>query len=256
MTFLFGLSFMASFGLMSVRLQDRAIGGLFPKDKAAWLGYCGFAATWAFFVPLNAWAKLTHQDELWILGSEAIDGGFVETATVFFYGCAITCAVILFRRASSIYGHEAAPSWRVFMMLGILGFIGMIGEEISWGQHWLGYATPESLDKINLQHESNVHNLVSPRLYDAIYQVIGFALIFSPPAATYLAEPWANLTIVRFLRDCFSWPATYAMLISAGILLQHEAFEELSEMVLALAIFQALWSLSLHAKKPQSPTLL
>ncbi|MEY3234183.1 MAG: hypothetical protein RL230_1454 [Pseudomonadota bacterium] len=241
---------------MSVRLWDRGLGGLMPKDNAAWLGYCGFAATWAFFVPLNAWAKLTHQDEFWILGSEAVDGGFVETATVAFYGCAIACAVILFRRASTIYGHQSAPAWRVLLMLGILGFIGMIGEEISWGQHWLGFATPEGLAEINLQHESNVHNLVSPRLYDTVYQVMGFTLILSPPAPTYLAKPWGHLTIVRFLRDCFSWPATYAMLISAGILLQHEAFEELSEMVLALAVFQALWSLSLQINKPQSPTPL
>lgn len=249
MTFLLVFSFVASAGLMVLSWRDRGEGETDFHKAGAWLGQLGFIGTWAIFVPVNVWAKITHQTESWIFGSETFDGGIVETATIGFYGGAIVCAFLLFRRASAIYGSQAAPMWRIILMLGIMSFIVMIGEEISWGQHWLGFATPEGLAEVNLQHESNVHNLVSPRIYDAIYQVLGFSLILGPPVATYWLRSWSHLTIVRFLRDCFSWPVTYGLMVSAGILLQHEAFEELSEMVLAFAVFHALLSLSLRPKR-------
>lgn len=240
---------------MLLRWRDRAERQAYPRDKLAWTGWAGLVLTWGLFVPVNIWATLAHENESWIFGSEKFDGGVVETSTVFFYALAILCAIALFRRASTIYGAKAGPMWRVILMLGILGFIVMIGEEISWGQHWLGFATPESLSQSNLQHEANLHNLISPRLYDMIYQGLGWALILCPPLAVYFGKTMRDLTITRFLCDCFSWPATYALMVSAGILLQHEVFEELSEMVLAFAVFHALLSLALRSKAVQSSVL-
>jgi hypothetical protein len=45
----------------------------------------------------------------------------------------------------------------------ILGFLLLVGagEEISWGQHWLGFSTPEFIRGINTQREFNVHNISS-----------------------------------------------------------------------------------------------
>jgi hypothetical protein len=47
--------------------------------------------------------------------------------------------------------------------LGLLGCALLLflafGEEASWGQHWLGFATPEPLREINAQQETNLHNL-------------------------------------------------------------------------------------------------
>lgn len=45
----------------------------------------------------------------------------------------------------------------------ILGFLLLVGagEEISWGQHWLGFSTPEFIKGINAQREFNVHNISS-----------------------------------------------------------------------------------------------
>ncbi len=249
MTILLVLSVTVSAGLMFIRWLDRAGRVIYQSDALTWFGFAGLLLTWGLFVPVNIWATLAHEADAWIFGSEKFDGGIVETSTVFFYALAIVCAIALFQRASAIYGAKAGPMWRVILMLGILGFVAMIGEEISWGQHWLGFATPESLSQANLQHEANLHNLISPRLYDTIYQGLGWCLILSPPAAYYVGESLRDLTIVRFLRDCFSWPATYALMVSAGILLQHEVFEEMSEMVLAFAIFYALLTLALRSKK-------
>ncbi|MGH8531847.1 MAG: hypothetical protein ACREV1_03740, partial [Gammaproteobacteria bacterium] len=35
------------------------------------------------------------------------------------------------------------------------------GEELSWGQHLFGWATPEYLNRINDQGETNIHNISS-----------------------------------------------------------------------------------------------
>ncbi|MEM9557315.1 MAG: hypothetical protein AAGC60_23860 [Acidobacteriota bacterium] len=47
------------------------------------------------------------------------------------------------------------------LALGLLGvfFVVACGEELSWGQHALGFATPEPLRELNAQQEVNLHNL-------------------------------------------------------------------------------------------------
>jgi hypothetical protein len=44
------------------------------------------------------------------------------------------------------------------VMLGFMLCIGA-GEEISWGQHWLGFGTLEGLRTVNEQSEFNLHNI-------------------------------------------------------------------------------------------------
>ncbi|MDN3654362.1 hypothetical protein QWZ08_01915 [Ferruginibacter paludis] len=44
-------------------------------------------------------------------------------------------------------------------LLAIVLFFGT-GEEISWGQRIFGFATPEEINKINVQHEFNIHNMI------------------------------------------------------------------------------------------------
>ena len=45
-----------------------------------------------------------------------------------------------------------------FLILAMVMFIGA-GEEISWGQRIFGFKTPESINKINVQHEFTFHNI-------------------------------------------------------------------------------------------------
>jgi hypothetical protein len=54
-------------------------------------------------------------------------------------------------------GASRAKPW-------ILGFVGLFlflaaGEEISWGQRFLGISTPESIREVNTQGETNLHNI-------------------------------------------------------------------------------------------------
>src|ERR671923_1912828 len=46
-----------------------------------------------------------------------------------------------------------------FYLLAALGFVFIAGEEISWGQRILGWATPESIAAVNKQGETNIHNV-------------------------------------------------------------------------------------------------
>lgn len=248
MTFLLVLS--ALTGLVTAGVSVRAAKPSLSTLTAHWFGLAALAAIWLFFVPLNIWSTLAHHPIVWMFGSEVVDGGTVENLTVLFYLLAIGAALILMPSAGRLYGAQAAPLWRIILMMVVIGSIVMIGEEISWGQNWLGFATPDQLNKINLQHEANVHNLVSPRLYDEMYQGLGWVMILAPLWAHYAAGTLQRLSPIRFLAECFLTPATYGLMVSAGIVLQHEVFEELSEMVLAMAVFQAMLMVVIRARQP------
>jgi hypothetical protein len=184
--------------------------------------------------PLNVANHLLAERFAWIFGSETFDGGLVETLTVAFYASAIMAIGVLLARRS---GAATTLIWRTILILAIPTLIFLIGEEMSWGQHMLGFATPEGLLEANLQKEANVHNLVSPRFYDALYQVIGFVLILAPAAS--LSPRLMKLLgpLGSGARLAFTWPGLYPLFALTGFLLQHEVFEELAELSLAVTLF-------------------
>lgn len=63
---------------------------------------------------------------------------------------------------------RALLSRRRFALAGLaLFFFVAAGEELSWGQHLLGFDTPEGLKNANVQQEFNLHNLAIFDSYDA-----------------------------------------------------------------------------------------
>jgi hypothetical protein len=91
--------------------------------------------------------------------------GIPETVTVVALGVAIWAAWRLFvhRRKvpSRLFG------WYV-LFLGAACFL-FAGEEMSWGQHWLGFEPPEEIAKHNRQGELNLHNLP---LLDPLFDLV------------------------------------------------------------------------------------
>ncbi|MDY7011251.1 MAG: hypothetical protein SVV80_10945 [Planctomycetota bacterium] len=80
--------------------------------------------------------------------------GLVQNLTVVFLLPAVVAGVLIFLRRRQL---PRGVGWvMLFFALGALYFA---GEEASWGQHWIGYETPEALKKINTQDEFNVHNV-------------------------------------------------------------------------------------------------
>jgi hypothetical protein len=80
--------------------------------------------------------------------------------------CFLAASILFFRafRATSVpeesSGARRAAAWRrvAYICLALLLFVAC-GEELSWGQHHLGFETPESIKEINAQEEVNLHNL-------------------------------------------------------------------------------------------------
>src|SRR5262245_52630952 len=68
--------------------------------------------------------------------------------------------------ASRLFGYlglrfvrEGQRAMGLIYLLLALGAFFVAGEEISWGQRIFGWGTPEALDEINHQGETNVHNI-------------------------------------------------------------------------------------------------
>ena len=104
--------------------------------------------------------------------------GIIENLTfVFLCVAIITCFVFLTSKKKYNF-----LSFRYWIILFLLGTIYYAGEEISWGQHYFGWATPESWKDVNDQQETNLHNTAAifdqiPRTLLSIAALIGGVLI-------------------------------------------------------------------------------
>ncbi len=89
------------------------------------------------------------------------EDGVVETGGAICLFLAAVFFLILFFRSEGDEGWLCFGTRKNWFYLGMafLFFFGA-GEEISWGQHYLKYATPEFWQSHNVQAEFNVHNLI------------------------------------------------------------------------------------------------
>jgi hypothetical protein len=67
---------------------------------------------------------------------------------------------------------------RIWIGLAALGSLYIAGEEASWGQHLIGWDTPEGWQGLNDQNETNLHNISSwldqkPRLLMQLGMIVG-----------------------------------------------------------------------------------
>jgi hypothetical protein len=77
----------------------------------------------------------------------------------------------------------------LYILLGLAAFF-VAGEEISWGQRIFGWGTPETLDAINHQGETNVHNI------RWVQRLFGYAVLFGSMYCTFVP-----LLATKFLGD-------------------------------------------------------
>ena len=84
-------------------------------------------------------------DFVTVLGDE---DGLFESGTAIFFVIAAVLFFLSFRRSKNIF------------LLGLVFVLIMgAGEEIDWGHRIFGFGTPASMEKVNVQHEFNIHNL-------------------------------------------------------------------------------------------------
>ena len=100
--------------------------------------------------------------------------GIIENYTFVILFIAIILGVLAIMKMQNF----AFPVFRIWLMLLVLGCIYYAGEEISWGQHWFGWGTPEAWMDVNDQGETNLHNTSAlldqvPRMLLTIAAVVG-----------------------------------------------------------------------------------
>jgi hypothetical protein len=104
---------------------------------AVWLAYVAFGH------------RLFSKEAVTLINSE---NGPIELGTaLLFLIASISSAVLAWK---SRYRPR-----KVFLVILALGFFVCTGEELSWGQHLFGWEAPESMAKVNVQAETNLHNL-------------------------------------------------------------------------------------------------
>lgn len=83
------------------------------------------------------------------------ESGLIENTTVLLLLPATVLAITLALRCRERLG----PMFCAWFAAYALMCFGFAGEEASWGQHWLGWASPEYFAQYNRQGETNFHNL-------------------------------------------------------------------------------------------------
>lgn len=197
---------------------------------------------------LSAWHNRSGEPLVWLFGSETVDFGLSEFGVVFAL-CATTAMLgwLAFRENS--WGRWA------LVLAGLAAFI-IAGEELSWGQWIFHWSTPEPIAAVNLQQETNLHNLVDPRLYDIVYGIAGFVILLVASGLYFFGgRVWSGEGFLsRMIGSASRWlrqsHAGAVLTLSAAVLLQHELFEEYAEFILGAAAVLFLLSAVREARDP------
>lgn len=131
------------------------------------------------------------------------EGNVVEIATAIFY---ILSSVYTFVMAIAFYKNKSAIVGYLYLVLTLILFI-FCGEELSWGQQYLGTSTSGVFLEHNLQNETNFHNMDiftgKAKWFYIIQGLYGgfFWLLFKPirkkndkPAYNYIIPNWYLMT--------------------------------------------------------------
>jgi hypothetical protein len=140
-------------GRNEVGRLDRAI----VEDAAAW-GIPALIARLLLIVPLVAVAALILAAPHPRLYHFLIDEDRVIEWSQF---VAILAASLVFALVARRAQQAGRRGLTILFLLVAVGAFVVAGEEISWGQRILGLTTPDALNDINHQGETNIHNISS-----------------------------------------------------------------------------------------------
>ncbi|MFW6310325.1 MAG: hypothetical protein ACOC1D_04415, partial [Prolixibacteraceae bacterium] len=151
--------------------------------------------------------------------------GTYETAGSFlFLFSSLLLLFSFFRLNLSRYRRKTALIIRGILLGGSILLFLIFGEELSWGQHFFGWESPEVFQESNFQQETNVHNFFNP-IFLYLYPAFGMGLLillshfwFFPnnkPFAFELLFPPPSLFFVA------------VFLAATSVLIHHEPFEQI-----------------------------
>ncbi len=85
------------------------------------------------------------------------ENGILEQAQFLVIGSAFIFSLLILWALR----HQNLPWVMAWTSIAALGSFYIAGEEVSWGQHILGWGTPEQWAQVNDQGETNLHNTTS-----------------------------------------------------------------------------------------------
>lgn len=164
-----------------------------PRDSAAMSRFWWLWLPVAVVLALFAWPQAFPASyRVWIGGER----GALELLHVLIP----LASLVLAGRMLFLAQVRRQPLLWAWLALAALGSLYIAGEEASWGQHYLGWATPEGWQGLNDQNETNLHNTSSwldqkPRTLLELGVIIG-GIVIPLAALRWPAIRRARLAII------------------------------------------------------------
>ena len=165
-----------------------------------------------------------------LLGESAVDTLIEEDGPIEMLGAAglFAAAVfffISFRRLRAAEGGSHSKLKPLACLLLALLFLFGAGEEVSWGQRLFGFGTPEELEEVNKQDETNVHNVLtgSALSMDRLFSLFWLAFAVALPVLVALSER---------ARRLFEPHLPIVPLVIAALFVSNQALAMIAELVI------------------------
>lgn len=228
-----------------------------PASLPTWFRITAHAVPWLlciYFLTITLFdPQLMH---LYLSKDHVAGGGLVENLTVIFLLPGIIAGLYAF----TLQRRLMQPGWAAYWLLAwILACIYFAGEEISWGQWYFGWDTPEAFSRINDQNEMNLHNTSTwfdqkPRALVELWIFLGGLLLpvyrhFQRPMEKQRWDYWINPVGSLVSAALFFTLVRFAGWINDPDINNLFGSSELREM--CVAVFLSLFLLSYPARLAQ-----
>lgn len=195
------------------------------------------------------WYAIVGSD--WLLKGEA---GIIENMTVLFLVVAIGFNVSSIVRANRLALSGFLNAWLFMLIMGAAYFA---LEEISYGQHMIGWGTAEAWKELNDQDETNLHNVHA--LFDQVPRALLTLGILIGGVILPLYRHFRDIKLDESSRFYWQWPTPDCVTIGLLVILirpilsvfETEAINtgEMKENLFALFIL--LYCVSIHSRLRQ-----
>jgi len=141
----------------------------------------------------------------------------------------------------------------LFYFIFAAGLLFVTMEEISWGQWFFKFSTPDYLSGINKQNEFNLHNIVIVNITFELLRILfglgGLISIFLArfKRFIYLSSPlsmasWYLIILLFASLDFYNWfDASYRGLYEGNIFWFAAKFTEFLELLISISAFLFIW---------------
>lgn len=178
-----------------------------PENEPSGTGRAAMSKAWrqaAVLVLLAALSyaglvALSHPERLVITNED----GVVELLGAL--GFVLTAGLMLLGFSRARRAGESRVKQSIYVTMSIV-FLFAAGEELSWGQHLLGWRTPEALVEANRQDETNIHNLEVLGELDEyrLFTLLWFPFVLLVPLLASVSSA-ARRFLTRYI-PLVSWP--------------------------------------------------